>query len=78
MAVASLTISYQRSEVIDFTVPYMHLGISILFKKPGEKDPNLFSFLEPLSLDVWIYMLAAYVGVSLMLWILARFSPYEW
>lgn len=78
MAVASLTISYSRSEVIDFTVPFMHLGISILFKKPEKKDPSLFTFLSPLSLDVWIYMLAAYIGVSLMLWILARFSPYEW
>ncbi len=67
-----------RSEVIDFTVPFMHLGISILFKRPFEEDPGLFTFLRPLSLDVWIYMLAAYVGVSLMLWILARFSPYEW
>ncbi len=56
----------------------MHLGISILFKKPEKKDPSLFTFLSPLSLDVWVYMLAAYVGVSLMLWILARFSPYEW
>ena len=96
LAAASLTISYSRSEIIDFTVPFMHLGISILFKvrifprrsystllrlhlqKPEKKDPSLFTFLSPLSLDVWIYMLAAYVGVSLMLWILARFSPYEW
>jgi len=42
MAVASLTISYGRSEAIDFTVPYMHLGISILFKKPEVQDPSLF------------------------------------
>ena len=29
-------------------------------------------------LEVWIYMLAAYVVVSLTLYVLARFSPYEW
>jgi len=28
--------------------------------------------------EVWIYMLAAYVVVSLWLFVLARFSPYEW
>jgi len=28
--------------------------------------------------EVWIYMLAAYVVVSLSLFVLARFSPYEW
>jgi ionotropic kainate glutamate receptor 2 len=78
LAVGAFTITYTRSEVIEFTVPFMHLGISILFKKPEKQAPSLFSFLAPLSLDVWIYMLVAYVGVSLMLWILARFSPYEW
>lgn len=46
LAVASLTISFQRSEAIDFTVPYMHLGIGILFKKPEEKDPSFLNGLK--------------------------------
>lgn len=36
------------------------------------QDPNLFSFLSPLSLGVWIYMMTAYLAVSLLLYILAR------
>ena len=36
--------------------PFCIPGVSILFKKPMKKPPNLFSFLSPLSLDVWIYM----------------------
>lgn len=28
--------------------------------------------------DVWIYMATAYLGVSVLLFILARFTPYEW
>ena len=54
-------------------MPFMNLGVSILFKKPMKKPPNLFSFLSPLSLDVWIYMATAYLGVSVLLFILARF-----
>ncbi|VDK41779.1 unnamed protein product [Anisakis simplex] len=77
LAVASLTISYSRSEVIDFTVPYMHLGISILFKKPETTDPSFFAFMSPLSVDVWVSMLAAYVVTSLAIWLLAAISPYE-
>ena len=50
----------------------MNLGVSILFKKPMKKPPNLFSFLSPLSLDVWIYWVTAYLGVSVLLFILAR------
>lgn len=47
-------------------------GISILFSKPVKQPPDLFSFLSPLSVDVWIFMLAAYLGVSVMLFVLAR------
>ncbi|XP_014479807.1 PREDICTED: glutamate receptor ionotropic, kainate 2 isoform X3 [Dinoponera quadriceps] len=78
LAIADLTITYDREQVVDFTMPFMPLGISILYRKPIKQPPNLFSFLSPLSLDVWIYMATAYLGVSVLLFILARFSPYEW
>lgn len=32
LAVGSMTITYARESVIDFTKPFMNLGISILFK----------------------------------------------
>ena len=32
LAVGSMTINYAREMVIDFTKPFMNLGISILFK----------------------------------------------
>ncbi|KAF4533063.1 hypothetical protein B566_EDAN002626 [Ephemera danica] len=49
-----------------------------LVKQILDRPPNLFSFLSPLSVDVWIYMATAYLGVSLILFILARLSPTEW
>lgn len=60
-------------QVVDFTMPFMNLGISVLYRKPVKQPPNLFSFLSPLSLDVWIYMATAYLGVSVLLFILARY-----
>ncbi|XP_054708737.1 glutamate receptor ionotropic, kainate 2-like isoform X2 [Uloborus diversus] len=78
LAIADLTITLEREEVVDFTMPFMNLGISILFKKPIKSSPKLFSFLAPFSFEVWVYMATAYLGVSLLLFVLARFSPYEW
>lgn len=72
LAVADLTITYEREQGVDFTMPFMNLGVTILFKKPTAKDPNLFSFLSPLSLGVWIYIVTAYLAVSLLLYVLAR------
>ncbi|XP_076317496.1 glutamate receptor ionotropic, kainate 2-like [Tachypleus tridentatus] len=78
LAAGDLTVTYEREDAVDFTMPFMNLGISILFKKPTKKIPMLFSFLSPLSLEVWVYMVTAFLGVSLFLFIVARFSPYEW
>ncbi|XP_076374002.1 glutamate receptor ionotropic, kainate 1-like isoform X3 [Tachypleus tridentatus] len=78
LILADLTITYEREEAVDFTMPFMNLGISILFRKPMKKVPKLFSFLSPLSFEVWIYMATAYLGVSILLFILARLTPYEW
>ncbi|KAK4297158.1 hypothetical protein Pmani_030406 [Petrolisthes manimaculis] len=78
LAIGDLTITYEREQEVDFTMPWMNLGITILYRKPTKQPPNLFSFLSPLSLDVWLYMATAYLGVSLLLFVLARLSPYEW
>ena len=32
LAIGSMTINYARESVIDFTKPFMNLGISIMFK----------------------------------------------
>ncbi|CAG2101692.1 unnamed protein product [Medioppia subpectinata] len=78
LALADLTATYVREKAVDFTMPFMNLGISILFKKPGLPEPELFSFLKPFSVEVWLYLASAYLGISLLLWILSRISPYEW
>ncbi|XP_066156861.1 glutamate receptor ionotropic, kainate 2 isoform X2 [Euwallacea fornicatus] len=78
LAVASMTINYARESVIDFTKPFMNLGIGILFKIPTSQPTRLFSFMNPLAVEIWIYVLAAYLLVSFTLFVMARFSPYEW
>lgn len=77
IAVGSMTINYARESVIDFTKPFMNLGISILFKIPSVETTKLFSFMNPLAMDVWLYIMAAYVIVSLTLYVVAHFSPAE-
>lgn len=39
---------------------------------------RLFSFMNPLAVDIWLYVLAAYFLVGLTLYIVSQFSPYEW
>lgn len=45
---------------------------------PASRPTRLFSFMNPLAVDIWLYVLAAYLLVSLTMFVVARFSPYEW
>ena len=72
MAIADLSITYEREKAVDFSNPFMTLGISILYRKPRKEEPALFAFMSPLDFEVWIYMVFAYFIVSLLLFILAR------
>nr|XP_021002109.2 glutamate receptor ionotropic, kainate 2 isoform X2 [Parasteatoda tepidariorum] len=78
MAVADVTITSDREKVLDFSHPFMNTGISILFKKPTEKVKSLFSFLSPFSTEVWFFVMMAFTGVSFILFLVGRLSPYEW
>ncbi|KAJ3591158.1 hypothetical protein NHX12_009105 [Muraenolepis orangiensis] len=134
LAVAGLTITAEREKVIDFSKPFMTLGISIMYRvhlrlpltalfvlpaascvKPSfltlslpgvhtlhtlspsppqgarrqaprsyhgdegvGRRPGYFSFLDPFSPGVWLFMLLAYLAVSCILFLVARLTPYEW
>jgi hypothetical protein len=56
----------------------MSLGISIMIKKPEKEIPGVFSFMYPLSYEIWMCVIFAYIGVSVVLFLVSRFSPYEW
>ncbi|KMY98578.1 uncharacterized protein Dsimw501_GD14162, isoform B [Drosophila simulans] len=56
IAIAAMTITAERERVIDFSKPFMSLGISIMIKKPVKQTPGVFSFMNPLSQEIWIRM----------------------
>uniref|UniRef100_A0A673WQS0 Glutamate receptor n=1 Tax=Salmo trutta TaxID=8032 RepID=A0A673WQS0_SALTR len=78
LAVAGLTITAEREKVIDFSKPFMTLGISIMYRVHLGRRPGYFSFLDPFSPGVWLFMLLAYLAVSCVLFLVARLTPYEW
>ncbi|KAM6970057.1 glutamate receptor ionotropic, kainate 4-like [Aplochiton taeniatus] len=78
LAVAGLTITSGRQQVIDFSKPFMTLGISIMYRAHVARRPGYFSFLDPFSPGVWLFMLLAYLIVSCVLFLVARLTPYEW
>ncbi|VDN54991.1 unnamed protein product [Dracunculus medinensis] len=77
IAVAPLTINQERERVVDFSKPFMTTGISIMIKKPEKQEFSVFSFMQPLSMRIWIFILCSYIGVSTTIFVVSWFSPYE-
>uniref|UniRef100_A0A182IMX8 Uncharacterized protein n=1 Tax=Anopheles atroparvus TaxID=41427 RepID=A0A182IMX8_ANOAO len=76
-AIASLKMTAEREEVIDFVAPYFEqTGILIAMRKPV-RETSLFKFMTVLRLEVWLSILLAIVATAVMLWLLDKFSPYS-
>ncbi|XP_034829302.1 glutamate receptor ionotropic, kainate 2-like isoform X1 [Maniola hyperantus] len=78
LVVGDITITEDRKKVVDFSVPFMSLGISILYTKEKEVPPGMFSFLNPYTFEVWMYTATAYCIVSILLFLCSRISPDDW
>ncbi|XP_007937917.1 glutamate receptor ionotropic, NMDA 2A [Orycteropus afer afer] len=75
MAVGSLTINEERSEVVDFSVPFVETGISVMVSRSnGTVSPS--AFLEPFSASVWVMMFVMLLIVSaIAVFVFEYFSP---
>ncbi|CAF3438343.1 unnamed protein product [Rotaria socialis] len=78
MAIAPLTISQKRMEVVDFSKPFMNLGISIMIRKPDAQKPGVFSFMNPVSMEIWLCFSLAYFAVSVVLFLTSRVVNSGW
>uniref|UniRef100_A0A6P7GKP7 Glutamate receptor ionotropic, kainate 3-like isoform X3 n=1 Tax=Diabrotica virgifera virgifera TaxID=50390 RepID=A0A6P7GKP7_DIAVI len=78
LAITDLTITSERESAVDFSEPFMNLGITILYKKPEPVPPSLFMFISPFSFRVWTMLGVSYLIVSISIFIMGRLSPSEW
>ena len=75
LAVASFTISPDRQRVIDFTQPYINLGLTVLLKSVT-KASEYFSFFRPFRFDMWFAIGVTMIVVGFFIWFFSTFSPY--
>ncbi|CAG9133262.1 unnamed protein product [Plutella xylostella] len=76
--ICDFTITSDRQRAIDFSVPFMTLGIGILYKEPSKQPPEMFSFMAVFSTEVWIWMLFAQIGLGVVMIFVGRISHKEW
>ena len=72
IAVADLSITTERLSAVEFSMPWMNLGISIIYIKPRQAPPSFFSFPEPFSNEVWISTVIALMVVAIMTFVIGK------
>ncbi|CAH2084754.1 unnamed protein product [Euphydryas editha] len=77
-AICDFTITAERQSVIDFSTPFMTLGIGILYKEPSKQPPEMFSFMAVFSQEVWYYMMFSQMGLGVIMIFVGRISHKEW
>ncbi|XP_023248362.1 uncharacterized protein LOC106639596 [Copidosoma floridanum] len=77
IAVAALTMTSEREEVIDFVAPYFEQsGILVVMRKPVRRA-SLFKFMTVLKIEVWLSIVGALTLTGIMIWLLDKYSPYS-
>ncbi|XP_031634006.1 glutamate receptor ionotropic, kainate 2-like [Contarinia nasturtii] len=77
-AIGDITVTSDRKHVMDFSQPFMTLGISILYANPNKQEPGPFSFMEPLSTNVWFTVATAFLCISIIEYLLAKMAANDW
>eukprot|EP00118_Oscarella_pearsei_P017677 m.177288 g.177288 ORF g.177288 m.177288 type:complete len:384 (+) comp39158_c2_seq36:7626-8777(+) len=70
LILAPLFITAERRELIDFTTPWLDLGITLLGPRPVPKQGGLFAFLDPFTDSMWLVIVLCWFVVSVAVAIL--------
>ena len=73
--IAPLTISYERQQVIDFTKPFMDLGLTFIMAKETP-IPDIWAFCAPFEWPLWGAVIGAFVIAALATTACSYLSPY--
>ena len=69
--IGDITILANRSLYVDhFTLPYTESGVSMVVLVKDNESKNLWIFLKPLSLNLWLTAGAAFIFTGFVVWVL--------
>ena len=70
IAVGDITIRYNRSLHVDFTLPYTESGIAMVVPVKESVDKNAWIFLKPLTPGMWFGTIMLFIYTGTVIWLL--------
>ena len=71
MGGTAFTVTNERLNLVDFTIPIMDINTIILAKIP-KLNENIYSFLSPFSCETWIGILLSFISSIILLSLMLR------
>ncbi|CDP17735.1 unnamed protein product [Coffea canephora] len=75
--VGDVTIIANRSNFVDFTLPYTESGVTMIVPVKDKKQKTAWVFLKPLTWDLWLTSVCFFIFFAFVIWILERKSNEE-
>ncbi|KAL7180615.1 hypothetical protein ACSBR1_043745 [Camellia fascicularis] len=69
-AVGDITITANRSFYVDFTLPFTEGGVTMVVPITYEDTNSKWTFLKPLSCDLWLTSIAFFLFTGFVVWVL--------
>lgn len=76
MAVAPLTMTSSRLSVVQYTVPFMKIGIGVMYNR--EDETVVHTFFSPFTAAVWVYVVISILVATVLVCLIGRVTPFQW
>ncbi|KAL9177139.1 hypothetical protein ABFS82_01G039500 [Erythranthe guttata] len=67
-----VTILGNRSQYVDFTLPFIESGVSMVVPIPEDKKGNTWILVKPLTWELWSTIFFFFVIIGILVWLLER------
>ncbi|XP_044431848.1 glutamate receptor 2.8-like [Triticum aestivum] len=72
-AVGDITITAERAVHVDFTMPYIESGVSLLVLNEDDSKPTIeWVFLKPLTMELWLAIVGGFFLTGIVVWMIER------
>lgn len=68
--VGDTTIIANRSNYVDFTLPYTESGVTMVVPVKDNREKNAWAFLKPWTWDLWVTTACSFVFIGFVVWAL--------
>ncbi|XP_059658211.1 glutamate receptor 2.7-like [Cornus florida] len=68
--VGDITVIANRSQFVDYTLPYIESGISLVVPIKDNKRKNAWVFLKPLTWELWLITFCSFVFIGFVIYVL--------